>query len=188
MRFFPFMFMIADAEDEEAHRLCVREYLKACSANDMSVTDGFFDCACFHGAAAERGSHVFLHRCLQHTKENVRSEAKKKDDVTGKTRLQNGELIGVIVEWLEFSAWLPSDQEFTAFWKQICHRMESSTAETDFNEPAMARYLKRHIFDLSRPSIIRAHWQYGFGCVPPGYTTYAPKRGGADSPFGQGLA
>ena len=173
MRFFPFMFLLADAEDEEAHRLCVKEYLQFCKDMGIEVTDGFFDCACFNGAAAECGETIYLHRCLQHTKNNIGKEAKKKDEATGKTRLEKHELLSVIIDWIEFSAWLPSDEEFHAFWSSVFQRMEASGNPTDFDEPLMAQYLKANIFNMDGP-FIRATWQYGLGSVPLGFTTYAP--------------
>ena len=44
---------------------------------------------------------------------------------------------------------------------------------TDWNEPAMAAYLREHIFNVEGPRI-RAMWACGFGCVPLGFTTDAP--------------
>ena len=46
---------------------------------------------------------MYLHRCLQHTKKNVKAEAAKKDEVSGQARLKRQEFLPVLVEWLEFS-------------------------------------------------------------------------------------
>ena len=121
----------------------------------------------------EVGDTVYLHRCLQHVKTNVKAEAKKRDDVTGLRRLKDPELISPIIDWIETSAWFPSDLEFDTFWRSVFGRMESAESPTDFAEPAMAAYLKDHIFDCTG-TFIRATWAYGLGAVPLGLTTYAP--------------
>ncbi len=125
------------------------------------------------GAAREAGDRLCLHRCLQHTKSDIRAAAFKKDEETGKVRLRQAEMCPVIIEWVEFSAWLPNDLEFDCFWWHILLRMSSSGAPTDFDEPAMARYLATFIL-CCQGNIIRAAWASGFGAVPLGFTTYAP--------------
>ena len=122
------------------------------------------------GAEEELGDRVHNHRCLQHTKTDIRAAAFKKDDDTGTVRLSRPEFLPVIIEWVEFSAWLCSDHEFDCFWDTILTRMGDPK---DWNEPLMAKYLSKHILDTSGP-LIRASWACGFGCVPLGFTTYAP--------------
>jgi hypothetical protein len=173
MRFFPAIFLLSDKEDEETQRLAVRTYLREMRAVGVQITDGFFDCSCLDGAYAEVGDTLFLHRCLWHVKSNVKFAASKKDEVSGQTRLKRKELLAVILEWIDFSAWLPTDTEFDCFWRSVLQRMKSSSAPTDFDEPDMARYLERNIFDTTA-GILRATWSCGLGCVPYGITTYAP--------------
>ena len=173
MRFLPSVFLVCDAEDEEAQRLCVRLYLDVATEAGYPVTDAFLDCSCFSGAAAECGEAMYLHRCLQHVKKNIKAEAARKDPATGQRRLDNTELANVIVTWIEFSAWLPDWDEFDAFWREAFKRMENSASSTDWNEPAMAKYLKEHIFDMAGP-LIKAYWVCGLGAVPLGFTTFAP--------------
>ena len=80
MRFFPAIFMLADKEDKEAHHLLLDLYLNTADSIDMKVTDGYVDCACLESLISrlppERG--VDLHRCLQHTRTNVKCEGKGK--------------------------------------------------------------------------------------------------------------
>jgi hypothetical protein len=52
--------------------------------------------------------------------------------------------------------------------------MTSSATEQDWREPEFAQYLRHHVLDVAVDGTIRAPWQSGFGCVPPGLTTYAP--------------
>ena len=71
-------------------------------------------------------------------------------------------------------AWLPSDFEFGCFWNSVLLRMTSSAAEQDWRESEFAQYLRHHVLDVAVDGTIRPPWQSGFGCVPPGLTTYAP--------------
>ena len=118
------------------------------------------------------GRKFYIHRCLQHVKANVKEESSRRDHVSGKARLQNRELVGPLVEWLEFSAALPCDVEFDAFWQNIFRRMEGQALATDFGEPRMAAYLQKHIFDTAGP-LVKAPWCSGLGAVPEGYSCYA---------------
>ena len=101
------MFMVSDAEDEEAHALLTNLYMDHAAAHGVDVTDAFLDQACLAGAAKVCGDTVFLHRCLQHTKKDVDAEAAKRDIATGLQRLRNQELLPVIEQWIETSAWFP---------------------------------------------------------------------------------
>ena len=123
------MFLMAEAEDEEAHGLLVRLFLEKAEKYGLAFTDAFLDMACHQGAAAEceRSKHqLFLHRCLQHVKTNIKTESQRRDQATGKPRLRNSELSDVIISWVETSAWFPSDCEFSCFWEGILARMSSS--------------------------------------------------------------
>lgn len=90
LRFCPVLFLLSHAEDEESHGMLVRKYVQMSTDAGVNLTHGFFDCACYNGARAalegdETMKHVRLHRCLQHSKENLRLEAKRKDPVSGVT-------------------------------------------------------------------------------------------------------
>ena len=116
LRFVPVQYMLSHTEDQEAHSLLVKKYVQMAADAGIQLTDGIFDCACYAGAKAALSGegmpqNIFLHRCLQHTKENLKEEAKKRDEATGQPRLSNGELLPLLVELLQFSAWLPSDED-----------------------------------------------------------------------------
>ena len=137
VRFVPVLFCLAEAEDEEAHGLLTRLFLQKAARHGKQYTDAFLDMACFNGAAAEceRSSYkLFLHRCLQHVKTNVRQESSRRDGASGQSRLRNPELLEPILQWLEISAWLPSDAEFSTFWSHLLDRMASSHRPTDFQD------------------------------------------------------
>ena len=51
--------------------------------------------------------------------------------------------------------------------------MMADKAETDWNEPEMAAYLRDHILDCSS-NLITAAWISGIGAILLGLTTYAP--------------
>ena len=126
MRFAPVTFLLAESEDGPAIGLLVRLFLDKAARHGKVYTDAFLDCRCLSGIAAElqRASEkMYLHRCLQHVKANVRLEAGRRDPITGKARLANTELVDVIIGWIEFSASLPSDSEFSCFWQSILQRM-----------------------------------------------------------------
>ena len=88
---------------------------------------------------------VFPHRCLQLVKRNIRDESATKDSATGQARLRNRELLNVFLDWIQFTAFLPSDLEFGTFWHSGVSRMQSKEKETDFGEPEMSAYLRRHV-------------------------------------------
>ena len=67
--------------------------------------------------------------------------------MTGHPHLRNAELLPVVLDFVQFSATLPSDLQFHAFWSSILTRMASAEAATDFKEPVMAGYLREHILD-----------------------------------------
>ena len=76
--------------------------------------------------------------------------------------------------FMRTEAWLPSDVELGCFWNSVLLRMTSSATEQDWREPKFAQYLRHHVLDVAVDGTIRPPWQSGFGCVPPGLTTYAP--------------
>ena len=150
MRFMPVYFLLADAEDDQAMELLFNLYLDWAHETGIEVTDGFFDCSCLRSAESVCGHRVFLHRCLQHVKMNIKAEARKKDDQTGLPRLRNKELLPVILDWIEFSAsFLPTDIEFHTFWSNLLLRMRSASQPTDFDEPSMESYLTNNLFNLA---------------------------------------
>ena len=110
MRFMPTVFMISEAEDHEAHQTMLEIFLGL--PGGEKYKDAFLDMACLQGAEAQVGDAMYLHRCLQHTKKDIKEAASKKDDNTGKVRLQRAELGPRIIQSVEFSAWLPDDLEF----------------------------------------------------------------------------
>ena len=73
-------------------------------------------------SAANLCDGIFLHRCLQHKKANLKAEARKRDKATGETRLRNLELLLVLVDVFMSSSWFPHDHEFAALWANILSR------------------------------------------------------------------
>ncbi len=106
-------------------------------------------------------------------KRNVRAEAARRDKETGQARMKNMEFLGILIQWIEFSASLPTDVEFSTFWRSVLQRMKASSATTDFDEPAMARYLEENILKLEA-GLISSSWRYGLSCGPLGLSGYAP--------------
>jgi len=132
MRFFPGIFMLSDAEDEEAHRLLLEIYLNTAKGIDMQVTDGYLDCKCFDSleglCTVENGIH--LHRCLQHVRGNVQKEAKAKNK-DGFTRLRRPGHLKAFDRCITSSAWFPDDIEFHTFWTSFLARCNGKTKKTD---------------------------------------------------------
>ena len=172
MRFVPVIMVLSHSEDDAARTLALDLLFSLRSPDAPAFTDGFADCSCFEAAVKFCGERVYLHRCLEHTKKNLKGAAAAKDEA-GLPRLRRTELRPLLLEWLMFSSWLPSDIEFDVFWRSILERMRNSRCATDFREPAMAEYIASHILDAGGP-LLRAPWASGLGCVPLGYTTYAP--------------
>ena len=84
------------------------------------------------------------------------------------------ELLPVMVDILHWSAWLPSDLEFSTLWTSALTRLRGHEASTDWGEPLLASYLEANLLEVSPDGSIAAAWQSGFGKVPVGFTTYAP--------------
>ena len=110
---------------------------------------------------------MFLHRCLQHTKKDIKDACVARVVVSKNPRrtaprLREPQLGPKIIEWVEFAAWLPKTLEFHVFWTSVLTRMKSDKAPTDFNEPHMAAYLVACVLDCEGP-FIRASWACGFG-------------------------
>ena len=86
LRFCPIVFLLARSEDEESQGLLVKNRgdVKGCQRH---LDAWFLDNACYTGARKaleqdETMGHVKLHRCLQHGKENLRAEGRRKDPVS----------------------------------------------------------------------------------------------------------
>ena len=173
MRFMPLFFVLGSAEDKEAISSMLMSYLACASAADIRTTDGFFDCKNIIAAQSLEGFDFCIHRCLQHVKKNVQKAARSKHLISGAQLLARQELLPEIIRWIDFSAWLPSDLEFSVFWADVVSRLQSSELPTDFGEAGFAEYLGKNILVLDTEGI-RAHWASGLGAVPLGYTTYAP--------------
>ena len=175
MRMVPGFFIISSSEDYPSHKCLFQLWFSHLDRVGISATDGFFDCAAMQHVekyARQCGRKFYIHRCLQHVKANVKQEAGRRDEVSGKARLQNRELISPIVEWVEFSSGLPCDLEFDAFWQNILRRMSGQELTSDFGEPRMAAYMQKHILDSAGP-LLKAPWCSGLGAVPEGYSCYA---------------
>ena len=80
--FVPVQHMLFHVEDQKAaHGLLMQKDVAMAESAGMELTDGIFDCACYAAAKAtvsEQGmpQAICLHRCLQHTKENIKEAAK----------------------------------------------------------------------------------------------------------------
>ena len=114
--------MIANAEDEEAHNVCLRLLTKIRGDKGPAFHDGFLDMRCIQSAEKFFGETIFLHRCLQHTRDNAKSACFVKDR-EGRTRLKKLALVKDIDKWILFSAWLPNEEEFTIYWRHILARL-----------------------------------------------------------------
>ena len=174
MRFVTAIFLLSDAEDADAHLLCVKLLLKQRTQNGgPDFTDGFLDCSCYRSIARVYGETLYLHRCLQHVKGNLKSAAKAKDEETKCRRLHDDDLLRRLVDFCEFAAFLPSNQEFDACMRSVVHRLESKGSPGAWDEKAMATYMRTYLLDESA-GFFRAAWASGYGCVPLGLTTFAP--------------
>lgn len=112
------------------------------------------------------------YRCLQHTKQNLRSESKKTDGQTGEPRLGRSEMLPVLVSFLLGSAWFPSTLEFHTFWDDVLRRLGSNAKPTDWGEAGMAKYIEKHLLERHDQGWT-ARWRSGYAQVPCGMTTYA---------------
>jgi len=151
VRLVPMVFCICMAEDAKAHRILLQifEEVRARTPGAAPLSDAVLDYACLTSAAEYFGNRrVYLHRCLQHVKTDLAKEPKRRDTVTGAPRLSNSELLKVFTQWIEWSAFLPTDLEFHSFWKEALERMSAQVLDTDFKEPDFAAYLEEHIFDI----------------------------------------
>ena len=108
MSFVPTVFIVADKEDDDARRQLLRLYLDHGVEDPSTVTDGFLDYSCLLAAEKEVGDTMYLHRCLQHTKTDIRAAAATKSTKTGAPRLRNPELLTFIVDQIEWMATLPT--------------------------------------------------------------------------------
>ena len=165
VRMIPGFFVLANSEDEAAHVVLLDLFFEHAKKWNMKLTDGFLDCKCLNAVlkwCRQTDQKLFLHRCLQHVKKNIRDESGKRDSVTGQPRLRNSELLSVILDFVQFSATLPCDIQFHTFWSSILTRMASAQATTDFKEPAMAAYLREHILDGKGMLHCNSNFPWGF--------------------------
>ena len=151
MRLLPVYFALSSTENEDATRKLLKVYLDKMKGLGCEVEDLFADCSVIQAALSMQRDgeydRLFLHRCLQHVKNNVSQAAAKRDETSGKARLSNKELLQPILDWITFSATLPSDVEFDTMWRSILDRMASNSSATDFAEGAMAAYLRKNLLD-----------------------------------------
>ena len=131
-------------------------------------TDAFLDMACLHGVQEMLEGRVRLHRCLRHTKKDIKAAAMSKDE-SGFVRLRRAELCPVITSGWSFqrgcsASWslAHSGGVFLPAWSPT-RRQQISTS------PGW-RSICGSTFWIAR----RALWVSGFGCAPMGFTTYAP--------------
>ena len=89
MRCIPQVFMLSHSEDRPSHTILLDILLKLREEPATAYTDGFFDCRCFDSAMAHVGHSMYVHRCLQHCRTNLRSACADKDDETGQPRLKD---------------------------------------------------------------------------------------------------
>ena len=123
--------------------------------------------------AAGNASKCLFASQFPKVKRNSQDAARSRDKVTGHSFFRNAELLPCLVEWVMWSAFLPSSEEFDAFWSSVFARMSSSKTKTDFNEKKFAKYMKNSLFDLSGP-LLRVSWECGLGVCPPGGSTLTP--------------
>jgi len=150
VRMIPAFFVLSNAENEQAHTVLLRLFFEHAETWNMKLEDAFLDCRCLQAAmkwCSAEGRKLYLHRCLQHVKTNIREESARRDAVTGQARLKNRELLSVLLDFVQFSATLPSDLQFHTFWSSVMSRMSAASAPTDFNEPRMAAYIRDNILD-----------------------------------------
>lgn len=178
VRMLPCFFLLSKKEDQQAQKMLFKAFATAAARNGVSLTHGFADCSCMEGIEAaisedQTLQHVRMHRCLQHTKVNVKKESKKRSGQTGEPRLRNAEMMPVLTSFLMETAFLPCSREFGVFWSSALSRLRSSIQDADWDEAAMASYLEANILEESGNECqFTAKWRSGFGCVPNGFTTY----------------
>ena len=117
MRFVPHALLLADAEDEEAQELLVKITMSMRAPGKPKYKHGFFDCSIYNAVRASF-DELACHRCLQHVKTNVKQAARTKMKGKGLARLKRQELLKPLLDYLEASVWLPSN-EFDTFWRSI---------------------------------------------------------------------
>ena len=82
VRMLPCFFLLSKKEDQQAQKMLFKAFATAAARNGVSLTHGFADCSCMEGIEAaisedQTLQHVRMHRCLQHTKVNVKKRAKR---------------------------------------------------------------------------------------------------------------
>lgn len=178
VRMLPTHFLLSRKEDKESQMTLFKAFVAAAHRNGIRLGHGFADCACMEGIQAVIESdpglqHVQVHRCLHHTKQNVKQEVKRRNSETGEVRLRNMELLPVLLSFVMESAWFPTSLEFSSFWESVINRLRSNGEETDWDEPNVAQYLVRNLLqETGQAGVYSAPWRSGFGQVPAGFTTY----------------
>jgi len=178
VRMLPTHFLLSRKEDKESQMTLFKAFAAAAHRNGIRLSHGFADCSCMEGIQAVIESdpglqHVQVHRCLHHTKQNVKQEVKRRNSETGEVRLRNMELLPVLLSFVMESAWFPSSLEFSSFWESVINRLRSNGEETDWDEPHVAQYLVRNLLEeTGQAGVYSAPWRSGFGQVPAGFTTY----------------
>ena len=64
----------------------------------------------------------------EQVKTNIKTEAERKCKASREARLQNAELLRPIISWVEFSAGLPSNEEFHVFWDSSFQAIQNGEA------------------------------------------------------------
>ena len=73
MRFVPTIFPLTKVEDREGQRLLLKFILEMQGGD--KYTDALTEFSCLQGAEQEAGDRLHLHRCLQHTKNDIKAAA-----------------------------------------------------------------------------------------------------------------
>jgi len=95
MRCFPSIFMLSDAEDNEAHKLLLTLFLNTAEGIEMKITDGYVDCAVFNSLEemCTEDNKICLHRCLQHVRGNVKKAANTSPENSDTARLRKPKML-----------------------------------------------------------------------------------------------
>jgi len=113
--------------------------------------------------------------------DDIEKAAKTKDPTTGALRLRCQGLLPKLTDFVQFTAFIDNDREFSVCWDSWIGRMNG-----DWNEQAMATYLTTYILERDG-DVWRAAWASGLGSVPPGFTTYAPNAAEVNNRILKGL-
>ena len=78
----------------------------------------------------------------------------------------------MLIDFVQWTASLPSQVEFDAVWSSIISRLEGDACVTDWNEKEMASYIREHILTKTN-GMWDAPWRCGVGTTRLGLTSYA---------------